>query len=221
MRRMKRLGFAFAERRSIYTALRFRLSSTFAFPLLRCAVASPRAFIRACGSPINAYCRVMITAYYCDALATFVNTNRKRHLLPVAARRHWLRFGRLANNQSIPAINTARDPKLFALSLNRAGEPDATGADTRNRKFVAFDRARPNLLVLLRESVIAVLALESGESRFLSILNAPKEALESFLHTFKRILLDCPQMAIIHTTTAIKPQQLPNFPRTNSKESAS
>jgi hypothetical protein len=106
------------------------------------------------------------------------------------------RFGHLANKQRIPAVNTARDPKLFALSFNRAGESDATCADTGNCEFVAFDRARPNLLVLLRESVIPVLALESGKSRFLSILNASKEALESFLHTFKRILLDCPQMAL-------------------------
>ena len=110
--------------------------------------------------------------------------------------RQGFRFGHLANKQRIPAINTARNPKLFALSFNRAGEPDATCADARNRKFVVFDRARPNLLVFLRESVIAVLALESGESRFLSILNSSKEALESFLHTFKRILLDCPQMAL-------------------------
>jgi hypothetical protein len=88
------------------------------------------------------------------------------------------------------------DPKLFTLSFNRAGEPNATGADTGDRKFVAFDRARPNLLVFLREGVIPVFALESGESRFLSILNAPKESLESFLHTLKRILLDCPQMAL-------------------------
>jgi hypothetical protein len=114
----------------------------------------------------------------------------------LSGRRHWLRFGRLANNQSIPAVDTTRDPKLFALSFNRAGEPDATCADTGNCEFVAFDRARPNLLVFLRESVIPVLALESGKSRFLSILNASKEALESFLHTFQRILLDCPQMAL-------------------------
>src|SRR5262249_54471383 len=110
--------------------------------------------------------------------------------------RQWFWLGRLANNQSIPAVNTARDPKLFALPFNRAGEPDATCADAGNREFVAFDRARPNLLVLLRESVIPVFALEPGESRFLSIPNAPKEPLESFVNTFKRVLLDCPQMAL-------------------------
>src|SRR5262245_46344606 len=44
--------------------------------------------------------------------------------------------------------------------------------------------------------MIPVFTLESGESRFLSILNAPKEALESFVNTFKRVLLDCPQMAL-------------------------
>jgi len=110
--------------------------------------------------------------------------------------RYWLRFGRLANNQSIPAVNTARDPKQFALSFNRAGETDATSTDAGNRKFVAFDRTGPNFLVLLREGVISVFALESGESRFLSILDTSKEGLESFLQTFKRILLDCSQMAL-------------------------
>jgi hypothetical protein len=114
----------------------------------------------------------------------------------LSGRRHRLRFGRLANNQSIPAVNTARDPKLFALSFDRAGEPDSTGTDAGDRKFVAFDRARPNLLVFLRESVIPVFALESGKSRFLSILNTPKEALESFVNTFKSVLLDFPKMAL-------------------------
>jgi hypothetical protein len=110
--------------------------------------------------------------------------------------RQGFRLGRLANNQSIPAVNRARDPKLFASSLNRAGEPDATTSDTGNREFVAFDRARPNLLVFLRESMIPILTLESGESWLLSIPNAPKEALESFVNTLKRVLLDCLQMAL-------------------------
>jgi len=44
--------------------------------------------------------------------------------------------------------------------------------------------------------VIPIFALESGEARFLSILNASKEALESFVNTFKRIFLNCPQMAL-------------------------
>src|SRR5262249_3231904 len=87
-------------------------------------------------------------------------------------------------------------PKLFALSFYRAGEPDATSPDTGNRKFVTFDRARPNLFVFLRKGVIPVFALESGESRFLSVPNAAKEALESSLHTLERVLLDCPQMAL-------------------------
>jgi hypothetical protein len=110
--------------------------------------------------------------------------------------RQWLRFGRLANKQGIPAVNTSRDPKLFALSFNRAGEPDATSPDAGNRKFVAFDRTRPNLLVFLREGLVPVSALESGKPRFLSILNAPEEALEGFVNTLNRILLDCPQMAL-------------------------
>src|SRR5262245_6888842 len=114
----------------------------------------------------------------------------------LSSRRQWLRFWRLANNQSIPAVNTSRDPKLFASSFNRAGEPDATGSDAGNCELVAFDRAGPNLLVFLRESVIPVFALESREARFLSIQNASKEAIESFVKTFKRVLLDCPQMTL-------------------------
>jgi hypothetical protein len=92
----------------------------------------------------------------------------------LSGRRQWLRLWRIANNQSIPAVYTSRDPKLFALSFNRAGEPDATGPDTGDRKFVAFDRARPNLLVFLRERVIPIFALEPREARLLSIPNASK-----------------------------------------------
>jgi hypothetical protein len=36
---------------------------------------------------------------------------------------------------------------------------------------------------------------ESGKSRFLSGLKALKESLESFFNTFKRVLLNRPQMA--------------------------
>src|SRR5262249_22559576 len=120
----------------------------------------------------------------------YINANR------LSGKRERFRLGRLANNQPIPTVNAARDPKLFALSFNRAGETDATGSNAGNCELVAFDRAGPNLLILLRESVIAVFALESGESRFLSILNASKEALESFLHAFKRVLLDHPSVPI-------------------------
>jgi hypothetical protein len=105
----------------------------------------------------------------------------------------WFRY--LANNQRIPAVNTARDPKLFALSFDLAGEPDAASSDARNRKFVAFDRARPDLLVFLRESVITVFALESGKAWLLSIFDTSKESFKSFVKAFERILLDCPQMA--------------------------
>jgi hypothetical protein len=43
--------------------------------------------------------------------------------------------------------------------------------------------------------VIAVFALESGKAWVPSALNALKEALESLLNTFKRVLLNRPQMA--------------------------
>jgi hypothetical protein len=110
----------------------------------------------------------------------------------------WQRFrsGRFAYDQRIPAVNTARDAKLFAFSFNWAGDPDATGSNTWNRKLVAFERTRANLLVFLRESVIAVFALESGKARLLSVLHAPKEALESFVNTFERVLLNHSQMAL-------------------------
>jgi hypothetical protein len=79
------VGFAFAERRSIYTALRFRLSSTIAFPLLTMRRRVSTGVYSGLPSPINAYCRVMITTYYKSALCAFVDTNSERHLLPVAA----------------------------------------------------------------------------------------------------------------------------------------
>ena len=43
--------------------------------------------------------------------------------------------------------------------------------------------------------MIAVFALESGKAWVPSALKALKEALESFVNTFKRVLLNCPQMA--------------------------
>jgi len=90
-----------------------------------------------CGETVN-------TDFYADSLS---------------GRRHWLVSGRPANDQSIPAVNTARNAKLLASSFNRAGEAEATAIGAWNREFVAFDRARPSLLVFLRESVIAVFAL--------------------------------------------------------------
>ena len=122
--------------------------------------------------------------------------NADIHTNCLPGRRQWLRFRYLANNQRIPAVNAACDPNLFALSFDRAGEPDATGPHTRNRKFVAFDRARPDLLVFLREGVIALFALESGKARLISALDTSKEAFKSFVKTFERVLLDRPQMAL-------------------------
>jgi hypothetical protein len=109
---------------------------------------------------------------------------------------HRLRSWRFANNQSIPAVDAARDPKLFALSFDRAGEPDSTCPHAWDRKFVAFDRTGPDLLVFLREGVIPVFALESGKSGLLSVPDASKEAFVCFVKAFKRNLLDRPQMAL-------------------------
>src|SRR5215475_3646770 len=110
--------------------------------------------------------------------------------------RQWRRFRRLADNQRIPAVNAACDPKLFALSFDLAGKPDATGSNAGNREFVAFDWAGTNLLVFLREGVIAVFALESGKARLLSVLDTSKETIKSFVKAFERVLLDSPQMAL-------------------------
>jgi len=168
-------------------------------PLLR---ATLRSFLSARESPLLSLQVVQRAPEMARILDLFAvrergeTANADIHTDGPSSRRHWLGFGRLAYKQSIPAVDTASDPKLFALSFNRAGEPDATGSDAGDRKFVAFDRARPNILVFLRESVIAVFALVSGESWFLSIPNASEEGLESFLNTLKRILLDCPQMAL-------------------------
>src|SRR5215813_6168105 len=118
------------------------------------------------------------------------------HANRLSGRRQWRRFRYLANNQRIPAVDATSYSKLFALSFNRAGEPDATGPHTGNREFVAFDRAGTNLLVFLREGVIAVFALESGKAGLLSILDTSKEAFKSFVKTFERVLLDRPQMAL-------------------------
>jgi hypothetical protein len=117
------------------------------------------------------------------------------HSNGLPGRRQWLRFRHLANNQRIPAVNAACDPKLFALPFDHTGKPDSTGSDAGNREFVAFDRAGTNLLVFLREGVIAVFALESEKPRPLSILETSKETFKSFPKAFERILLDCPQMA--------------------------
>jgi hypothetical protein len=121
--------------------------------------------------------------------------NANIYAYSLSGRWQGFRFWRLADNQSIPAINTACDAKLFALSFDRAGEPDSTASNAWNPELVALDRARSDFLVLLRESVIPVFALESGKPRLLSILNAAKKAIESLVNAFERILLDCPQMA--------------------------
>src|SRR5262249_5837788 len=99
------------------------------------------------------------------------------------------------HQKRIPTINAARDPKLFTLSFNRAGEPDTTASNPGNFEFVAFDRARSDFLVFLREGVIAVFALESGKAWVPAALNALTEAFERFVNTFKRVLLNRPQMA--------------------------
>jgi len=118
------------------------------------------------------------------------------HADGLPGRRQRLRFRYLANNQSIPSVKPMCDPKLFALPFDRAGKTDATGSNTGDCELIAFDRTSPFLLVFLREGVIAIFALESGKSRFLSIFDTPKEAFESFVKTFKRILLDGPQMGL-------------------------
>ena len=80
--------------------------------------------------------------------------------------RQGFRFRQLTDQKRIPTINAARDPKLFALSFNWAGEPDTTASNSGNCELVAFDRARSDFLVFLREGVIAVFALESGKAEF-------------------------------------------------------
>jgi hypothetical protein len=121
--------------------------------------------------------------------------NADIHTNGLSGRRHWLRFGRLANNQSIPAVNTARDPKLFALSFNRTGETDAATTNAWDYEFVAFERARPDAFIFLRKRMIPIFALESRKARLFSVLKTPEKALESFVNAFKSILLNASQVA--------------------------
>src|SRR5215471_13543347 len=79
--------------------------------------------------------------------------------------RQWLRFRYLAYNKRIPSIRATFDPNLIAFPFKRAGEPDATSPDPGNLEFVAFGRARPHILVFMRETVISVFALKSRKAR--------------------------------------------------------
>lgn len=108
--------------------------------------------------------------------------------------RQGFRLRDFTDQKRIPTVNAARDPKLFALSFNWTGEPDTAASNSGNCELVAFDWARSDFLVFLREGVIAVFALESGKAGLPSALKALKEALESFVNTLKRVLLNCPQM---------------------------
>jgi hypothetical protein len=80
------IGFAFAERRSIYTALRLRIEFRHRIPasLMRYRAIFTGVY-SGLPSPSDDDCRVMITAYRKPAFAAFVNTNGERHLLSVAA----------------------------------------------------------------------------------------------------------------------------------------
>jgi hypothetical protein len=72
------------EYRSVGATPGFQLSSADAFPLLRTLSLSTGVY-PGLPSPIDGNRRVMITAYYKSTLGAFVYSNRKRHLLPVAA----------------------------------------------------------------------------------------------------------------------------------------
>ena len=78
------IGFAFAERRSIYTAMRIEFRHHVPASLMRYHAISTGVY-SGLPSPSGGDCRVMITAYYKPTFAAFVNTNGERHLLSVAA----------------------------------------------------------------------------------------------------------------------------------------
>src|SRR5262249_40360500 len=61
-----------------------QLSSAYAFPL-HGTLSLSTGVDSGLPSPIDCDCRVMIAAYYCATPTGFVNTNGKRHILPVAA----------------------------------------------------------------------------------------------------------------------------------------
>jgi len=80
------IGFAFAERRSIYTALLLRIEFRHRIPvsLMRYRAIFTGVY-SGLPSPSGGDCRIMITAYHNPAFAAFVNTNGEQHLLSVAA----------------------------------------------------------------------------------------------------------------------------------------
>src|SRR5262245_49921914 len=87
------------QRRSIYTALRLRIEFRHRVPalLMRYRPIST-AYIRACGSPSDGDCRVMITAHHKPAFAAFVNTNgRKKPLCARVAPSFAIRGGALVH----------------------------------------------------------------------------------------------------------------------------
>src|SRR5262245_56353332 len=105
-------------------------------------------------------------------------------------------FRYFANQQSMPAIGAPGDSQLLAAAFHRAAKSYAASPHARNSQLIAIDGARSHFLVFLRESVIAVTALESGKPRVLSALQAPKKSVERFIQALQSVTLNSSENAI-------------------------
>jgi len=101
-----------------------------------------------------------------------------------------LRFRKIAHQQRIPTVSSARDPELLDLAFKRAAYPDAATTDARNREFVTLQWAGALLLNLLREGMIPVTRFEPGKARFLAVLQSPKERVERKVQSLKSVTLN-------------------------------
>ena len=105
------IDIAFAERRSIYTALWLRIEFRHRVPapLMRYRAISTGVY-SGLPSPSGGDCRVMITTDHKPTGAAFVNANGERRLLPVAAI--------TANLARVSSINSFKRPaSIFSFAF--------------------------------------------------------------------------------------------------------
>jgi hypothetical protein len=104
--------------------------------------------------------------------------------------RKGVRFGEIANKQCVPTVSPARNHELFTAAFNWAAKPYTASSDSGNRQLVAFDRARPDFLDLLRKSVIPVTRLEPGKTRFFTRVQTPKECVKREVQALQSVALN-------------------------------
>jgi putative transposase len=85
----------------------------------------------------------------------------------------------------VPTIGLTLNCAGLDRPFNRTGETNPAGADLGEMKFVAFE---PESALRIGEGIISRGGLESRIARLVSILDAPKESVERFIHTAQSIL---------------------------------